>query len=76
LPLRVGIGSKDPEHAGFCFSRPGPKDSEKFLRALKKPKTLWQWIHEGLSATMNQVNKKNRSADAEDDTAGDEKPKT
>ena len=76
--LRVGIGSEGfGTMRDFVLSRPGPQESELFLRALKKPRNaLWQWIHEGLSATMNQYNKKNRSAGDQDDAAGDEKPKT
>jgi PTH1 family peptidyl-tRNA hydrolase len=76
--LRVGIGSEGPGTLrDFVLSRPGPQDSELFLEGIKKAQeSLWQWIHEGLSATMNQYNKKNRSAGSEDDAAGDEKPKT
>jgi hypothetical protein len=48
-----------------------------FLEGVKKAQeSLWQWIREGLSATMNQYNKKNRSAGDRDNAAGDEKPKT
>jgi peptidyl-tRNA hydrolase len=61
----------------FVLSRPGPQDGPLFLEGVKKAQeALWRWILEGLSATMNQYNTKNRSAGAEDDAAGDEKPKT
>jgi peptidyl-tRNA hydrolase, PTH1 family len=76
--LRVGIGSEGfGTLRDFVLSRPGPQDVAMFFEGVKKAQeALWQWIHEGLSATMNQYNTKNRSAGAEDDAAGDEKPKT
>lgn len=75
--LRVGIGSEGfGVMRDFVLSRPGPQDRELLLEGIKKAQdSLWQWIHEGLSATMNQYNKKNRSAEAENDAAGEEKPK-
>jgi PTH1 family peptidyl-tRNA hydrolase len=76
--LRVGIGSEGfGTMRDFVLSKPGPQDGPLFFEGVKKAQeSLWHWIHEGLSATMNQYNTKNRSAGAEDDDAGDEKPKT
>jgi len=76
--VRVGIGSEGfGTMRDFVLSKPSPQECLKFFEGVKAAQeSLWQWIHEGLSATMNQYNKKNRSAGAEDDTAGDEKPKT
>jgi PTH1 family peptidyl-tRNA hydrolase len=76
--LRVGIGSEGSgAMRDFVLSRPGPQESELFREGVKMAQdSLWQWIREGLSATMNQYNKKNRSAGDQDNAAGDEKPKT
>jgi peptidyl-tRNA hydrolase, PTH1 family len=76
--LRIGIGDDNrTEKRDFVLSRPGPQDSPLFLEGVcKAQEALWCWIREGLSVTMNRYNIKNRSAEAADDAAGEEKQKS